>query len=91
MKSTTEYTKENPDINGFDLEAMAELGAHPDGSGGGIRQLAWEMGKLREVRERIELLDAFVRKYALILARLSWDLHDSQKRRFGSASRSASF
>lgn len=75
---TTEYTKENPDLNGFDLEAMADLSAHSDGSGGGIRQLAWEMQKLRELRERIALLDAFVRKYQLILARLSWDLSDTR-------------
>lgn len=73
-----EYTAANPDLKGFDLEAMAELGAHRDGSGGGIRQLAWEMQKLRELRERIALLDAFVRKYQLVLARLSWDLSDTR-------------
>lgn len=74
---TAEYTKENPDIKDFDLEAMADLGAHPDGSGGGIKQLAWEMGKLRELRERIALLDAFALKYQLVLARLSWSLRDT--------------
>lgn len=75
---TTDYTKGNPDLNGFDLEAMADLGAHSDGSGGGIRQLAWEMQKLRKLRERISMLDAFVRRYQLILARLSWDLSDTR-------------
>ena len=73
----TEYTKENPDLRGFDLDAMADLGAHSDGSGGGIRNLAWEMKRLREVRERISLLDAFVRKHQLLLARLSWSLEHS--------------
>jgi hypothetical protein len=73
-----QYTKENPDLRGFDLDAMADLGAHFDGSGGGIRNLAWEMQKLRELRERISLLDDFVRKYQLILARLSWTLDDSR-------------
>jgi len=72
-----EYTKENPDLKGFDLDAMEGLAAHQDGSGGGIRQLAWEMAKLRELRERIDLLDAFVRKYQLLLARLSWSLDDT--------------
>lgn len=65
-------TAANPDLVGFDLEALAGLGAHYDGSGGGIRQLAWEMERLRELRERMVLLEAFVRKYVLILARLSW-------------------
>lgn len=73
-----EYTKENPDLRGFDLDAMADLGAHSDGSGGGIRNLAWEMQKLRELRERISLLDAFVRKHQMLLARLSWTLDDSR-------------
>lgn len=70
-------TKANPDLQGFDLDAMADLGAYPDGSGGGIRRLAWEMGKLREVRERLDLLSAFVRKHQLLLARLSWDLDET--------------
>lgn len=73
----TEYTKDNPDLAGYDLEGMAGLGAHPDSSGGGIFQLAWEMGKLRRLRERIALLDAFVRKHQLLLARLSWSLDDT--------------
>ena len=68
------HTEVNPDLKGFDLEAMAGLGAYPDGSGGGIWCLAWEMGKLRELRERIALLDAFVRKYQLVLARVDWSL-----------------
>ncbi len=72
-----EYTSQNPDLEGFDLDAMADLGAHPDGSGGGIRQLAWEMKRLREHQERIDLLDAFVRRYQLTLARLSWDLDET--------------
>lgn len=67
-------TDENSDLAGFDLESMAALGAYPDGSGGGVRNLAWEMGRLRELRERIALLEAFAHKYALILARLSWSL-----------------
>lgn len=74
MGKNLEYTNQNPNLKGFDLEAMAGLGAYSDGSGGGIRQLAWEMGSLSELRERIALLDAFVRKYQLILARLSWGL-----------------
>ena len=78
MEIDPKHTSENPDLKGFDLEAMNGLGAHSDGSGGGIRNLAWEMQKLREYRERIELLDAFVRKYQLILARLSWDLYESR-------------
>lgn len=73
MKSDdAKLTKANPDLEGFDLEALEGLGAHYDGSGGGIRQLAWEMERLRELRERMVLLEAFVRKYVLILARLSW-------------------
>lgn len=72
------HTSENPDLKGFDLEAMAELGAFHDGSGGGIRGLAWEMQRLREVRERIDLLDAFVRKYQMILPRLSWSLNETR-------------
>lgn len=73
----TKYTKENPDLQGFDLDAMAGLAAHSDGSGGGVRALAWEMQKLRELRERIALLDAFILKYQLVLARLSWTLNDT--------------
>lgn len=73
-----EYTKENPDLKDFDLEAMSGLGAFHDGSGGGVRQLAWEMKKLRKLRERIALLDAFVRKHQLVLARLSWSLDDTR-------------
>lgn len=73
-----EYTQANPDLQGFDLDAIAGLGAHFDGSGGGIRNLAWEMQKLRELRERISLLDAFVRKYQYLLGRLSWTLDDSR-------------
>ena len=69
-----ELTNKNPDLEGFDLEAMAGLGAHYDGSGGGIQQLAWEMKRLRETQERINLLNAFVRKYQMTLARLSWAL-----------------
>lgn len=65
-------TKANPDLKGFDLEALAGLGAFYDGSGGGIWQLAWEMEKLRHLRERMVLLEDFIRKYVLILARLSW-------------------
>lgn len=77
-------TQENPDLAGFDLEGMAGLGAYPDGSGGGIRTLAWQMQTLRELRERITLLERFVRKYQLQLARLSWSLdadtvHPSKK------------
>lgn len=53
---------------------MVGLGAHFDGSGGGIYQLEWEMQKLRELRERMDLLHAFVRKHQLLLARLSWAL-----------------
>jgi hypothetical protein len=74
---TTEYTKENPDLNGFDLDAMADLGAFHDGSGGGIRQIAWEMQKLRELQDRVNLLHAFARKYQQLLARLSWSLDDT--------------
>lgn len=73
-----EYTKANPDLRGFDLDAMADLGAHSDGSGGGIPNLAWEMKQLRELRERISLLDDFVRKYQLILARTSWTIDDTR-------------
>ena len=74
---TTEYTKENPDLNGFDLDAMAGLGAFHDGSGGGVRQIAWEMQKLRELQDRVNLLHAFARKYQQLLARLSWSLDDT--------------
>ncbi len=77
LDENARYTSENPDLKGFDLEAMADLGAYPDGSGGGIHALAWELGKLREVRERIDLLDAFVRKYHMILARLRWSLRET--------------
>lgn len=76
-KIDPKYTEENPDLAGFDLAAMAGLGAFYDGSGGGVRELAWQMGKLRELRERIALLDAFVRKHQLILARLSWSLDET--------------
>lgn len=69
-----ELTNKNPDLEPFDLEAMTDLGAHYDGSGGGIHQLAWEMKQLRETQERLNLLNAFVRKYQLTLARLSWKL-----------------
>lgn len=78
MEIDPQYTTQNLNLKGFDLEAMADLGAHSDGSGGGIRQLAWEMGRLREVRDRLDLLDAFVRKHQLTLARLSWELYDSR-------------
>lgn len=71
------HTHQNPDLKGFDLAAMAGLGAFPDGSGGGIRGLAWEMKMLRELRERIDLLDAFVRKHQILLARLRWSLSHS--------------
>lgn len=70
-----DYTKKNPDLEPFDLEAMADLGAHSDGSGGGIKQLAWEMMRLRETQERINRLNAFIRKHLLTLARLSWQVN----------------
>lgn len=69
-----DLTNTNPDLEGFDLEAMTGLGAHRDGSGGGIHQIAWEMRTLRETQMRIDLLRAFVRKHQMLLARLSWQL-----------------
>lgn len=74
METNPEHTEANPDLKGFDLAAMAGLGAWHDGSGGGVRQLAWEMARLREAQERVDHLRAFVHKYPLILARLSWGL-----------------
>jgi hypothetical protein len=76
-KIDPKHTEANPDLKGFDLAAMAGLGAYHDGSGGGIRNLAWELAKLRELRERIALLDAFVLKHQMLLARLSWSLDDT--------------
>lgn len=73
-KIDPKYTEANPDLAGFDLAAMAGLGAYYDGSGGGVKQLAWEMEKLREAQERVDRLRAFVHKYPLILARLSWSV-----------------
>lgn len=67
-------TEKNPDLKGFDLASMAGLGAYQDGSGGGVKCLAWEMQRLRETQERIDRLRAFVAKYPLILARLNWRL-----------------
>lgn len=67
-----DVTKNNPDLAGFDLEQMDGLGAWHDGSGGGIYQLAYELRAIRETEERIALLRAFIRKYQMILARLSW-------------------
>lgn len=68
----TDLTINNPDLSGFNLEDMKDLGAHFDGSGGGIQQLAWEMARLRETHERVNRLLAFIRKHQMILARLSW-------------------
>ena len=76
-ETDTNLTQENPDLKGFDLDAMTGLGAFPDGSGGGIRQMAWEMQKLRELQDRINLLHAFARKHQQLLARLSWSLDDT--------------
>ena len=70
-----DLTNNNPDLAGFDLDSMAGLGAYRDGSGGGIRELAWRMKLLNETQGRINLLNAFIRKYQLTLARLSWELH----------------
>ncbi len=69
-----ELTNENPDLANFDLDALAGLSSYPDGSGGGIRTLAWEMKNIREVRARIATLEAFVRKHCLMLGKLNWDL-----------------
>lgn len=79
MKADTdpEYTDANPDLKGFDLAALAGLGAYYDGSGGGIRTLAWELKRLRETQERIDRLRAFVHQYQVTLARLSWSLNVS--------------
>lgn len=74
QETDPKYTQANPDLEGFDLAAMADLGAYHDGSGGGVKQLAWELARLRETQERIDRLLAFVHKYPLILARLSWSL-----------------
>lgn len=68
----TDLTTNNPDLAGFDIENMNGMGAHSDGSGGGVQQLAWEMAKLRETHERIERLKAFIHKHQLMLAALSW-------------------
>ncbi len=62
----------NPDLAGFDLAGMKDLGAYTDGSGGGIWQLAWETMRLRETQERINRLKAFIVKHQLVLARLDW-------------------
>lgn len=70
-------TVENPDLRGFDLEAMAGLCAYGDGSGGGINQLAWEKRKMRQVRDRLSLLDCFIMKHQLLLARLNWSVSET--------------
>lgn len=70
----TDITENNPDLAGFDIANMKELGAHQDASGGGIQQLAWEMRNLRETQERIDRLRAFINKHQMTLARLSWDV-----------------
>lgn len=70
-------TEENPLLHGFDLPAITGLAAFPDGSGGGIYQIAWEMRKLRELQDRINLLHLFARKYQQHLARLRWSLDDT--------------
>lgn len=67
-----DLTSKNPDLAGFDLESMATLGAHFDGSGGGIHDLAYQLMRLRETEGRINLLRAFVQKHSMLLARLSW-------------------
>lgn len=67
-------TESNPDLAGFDIENMKDLGAHSDGSGGGIRDIAFNMLQLRETQDRIDRLRAFVRKHQMLLARLSWSL-----------------
>lgn len=72
-ETNSECPEKNPDLEGFDLEALSGLAAYSDGSGGGIDGIAWEMGRLRELRERIDLLDAFARKHQMLLARLSWN------------------
>lgn len=63
---------EAPDLRGFDVAALDQLAAYPDGSGGGVRGIKWEMSKIREERERLDLLEAFIRKYQLTLGALSW-------------------
>lgn len=68
-----DLTSNNPDLAGFDLAALQDLGAFKDGSGGGIQQLAWTRQCLRETQERLDRLQAFIRKYQLTLARLCWD------------------
>lgn len=72
MSAKLDLTSSNPDLAGFDLDNMVALGAYSDGSGGGIRELAWQLQKLRECQERINLLNAFIRKHQMLLARLSW-------------------
>jgi len=67
-------TESNPDLVGFEIENMKNLGAHSDGSGGGIIDIAYNMGTLRETQDRIDRLRAFVRKHQMLLARLSWSL-----------------
>ncbi len=72
--SELDLTSSNPDLAGFDLEALTGLAAFPDGSGGGIWQLAWEMQLLRDYEARIALLRAFARKHQCHLARVLWDV-----------------
>lgn len=68
----TELTAENPDLSGIDVAALENTGAYYDGSGGGVRQFAWELKNLREEEERINVLRCFIRKHQQILTRLCW-------------------